>query len=162
MFLRGENKKMEHVDSVPFSSLIAGMLLVKRSVSSMDIVNAISRIGASGVTVEDENDDLEVLSLCVEMSRNYDFYLREEISYETTLCTGVRVIDFLMLQTNEKILSYLKNDPFYEELYSRQVGCFFSGQQKNLDTSNFLLLSKAKKRQKRFGLKYLGIRFGES
>ena len=68
---------MEQVESVPFSALIAGMLLCQRTYNSASIVNTISGLQAQGVMVDDENDNMDDLSCCVEVSPNYCFQLKK-------------------------------------------------------------------------------------
>lgn len=110
---------MEQVESIPFSALIAGMLLCKKSYNSAEVVNMISELEGQGIWIEDENDDMVALSCCVEMSLNYDFHLKEGLGYNTVLSPGVTVFDFLMIHTDERILSFLEEQKnihiFYQE-----------------------------------------------
>lgn len=100
---------MEQVESIPFSSLIAGLLLCKKSYNSAEVVNVISELEGQGIMIEDENDDMERMSCCVEMSPNFDFHLKKGLEYVTVLSPGVTVFKFLMIHTDERILSFLDN-----------------------------------------------------
>ncbi len=111
---------MEQSESIPFSSLIAGLLLIKDRVSSVEIVNVISRLMDKGIVIDDENDDIDCLLLCVMIDRKYCFSLRDGFSYETMLTSNINVETFLKSHTNEEILSFLKNDVFYQEFYSKR------------------------------------------
>ncbi len=111
---------MEQSESIPFSSLIAGLLLMKKSVSSIEIVNVISRLDEKGIAVDDENDDISSLLLCVTIDYKYCFSLKDGFSYETVLNSNINVETFLKRHTNEKFLSFLKNDSIYHELYSKR------------------------------------------
>lgn len=110
---------MEQIDSVSFSSFIAGMLLMKRDLTSTEIVNAISRFGYDGTVVDD--DDIEGLSSCVEMDRDCCFRLKDGFYYETILESGIMVVDFLKEHTNTKVLSFLQQDVVYKNFYDSNI-----------------------------------------
>ena len=100
---------MEQVDLVPFSALIAGMLLIKRKVTSMDVVNAMSELQGKGTDIDDEDDTIDCISCCVEMKRDCSFCLKSNISYDDILEDGNTVREFLLLHSNLKINSLLQN-----------------------------------------------------
>ena len=95
---------MEQVESIPFSELIAGMLLYKKSYTSLEIAIVLSKLEEYGIVVDDENDDLSIISCCVEMNSNYGFCLKKCLNYSTILFPGVEVSDFLKIHTNDKVL----------------------------------------------------------
>ena len=95
---------MEQVESIPFSELIAGMLLYKRSYTSLEIAMVLSKLEEYGIVVDDENDNLNIISCCVEMNSNYGFCLKDGLCYNTILFSGVEVSDFLKIHTNDKVL----------------------------------------------------------
>ena len=100
---------MEQVESIPFSSLIASMLLLKKSCTSAEIVNISSKLIGMGIMVDDENDDMGKLSCCVKMSEDYScFHLKEGLEYDTIIYPNVTVFEFLNIYTNEKIMTFLK------------------------------------------------------
>ena len=102
---------MEQVESIPFSSLIAAMLLFKKNCTSAEVVNMSSKLMGMGIMVDDENDDLESLSCCIEMSFDYScFHLKEGLKYDTILYPNITVFEFLNIHTNEKILSFLREN----------------------------------------------------
>lgn len=101
---------MEQVESIPFSSLLAGMLILKRGYTAIEIVSKLSELEGMGIVVDDENDDLEILSCCLEMDSNLGFHLKAGLEYDTVLCPDVTVFDFLNIHTNEKVMSFLRGE----------------------------------------------------
>ena len=87
---------MEQDDLVPFSCLISSMLLLKVSIKPIDIVNTISGLSTIGTIVDDEDDELSVLSNCVEMDFDCSFRLKQGCYYDTVLDDGITVKDFLI------------------------------------------------------------------
>ena len=114
-------KKMEQVESIPFSGLISGMLLRNRKVTSIEVVNMMSYLEEMGIMVETQNDDLDQLSCCVEISSKCDFEIRKGLDYETVLYSGVTVSQYLLMYTKEEVLSLIYNDWKYELLGSEIV-----------------------------------------
>lgn len=64
----------------------------------------LSKIEEYGIIVADENDDLNIISCCVEMNSNCGFCLKNGLSYGTILFPGVEVSDFLKIPANDKVL----------------------------------------------------------
>lgn len=124
---------MEQVESIPFSALIAGLLLYKKSYHSTEIANIISVVEGQGILIEDENDDFEILSCCVEMSLDYDFRLKDGLDYQTILYPNMTVSNFLMIHTKEKVFSLIENNfsnlrilslssiPFFQEKKEKKL-----------------------------------------
>lgn len=108
---------MEQSESISFSSLVAGVLLLKREVSASELVNLTSRLVYEGIAVEDEFDDLDCLLPCILIDEKYCFSLRNGFTYETNIFPGVSVETFLRQHTTERILSFLARDCTYHELY---------------------------------------------
>ena len=99
---------MDTVDSVSFSSVVAGMLLFHKSVSSSDVVNVMSRLSNYGVFVNDEDDNMECLMCCVDF-HNYDsFYLRNGYNYDTDL-GGISVFQYLKEIATDRVISLLQD-----------------------------------------------------
>lgn len=101
---------MEQVDLIPFSNLIAGILSIKESCTSIEIVNMISELSYMGIIVEDEYDDFESISCCVEMDENYNFYLKKGLDYDSVLSSGDLVLDFLKFNAGETVLLFLNRN----------------------------------------------------
>lgn len=126
---------MEQVESIPFSTFIAGMLLCKMSYNSTEVVNIISRLEGQGIMIDDENDSMDELACCIEMSPNYDFCLKKGLGYDTILSPGVTVFKFLMIHADERILSFLNNysgsnslqQKIVEESLSQEVNSVHKG-----------------------------------
>lgn len=114
-------KKMEQLESIPFSALVAGVLLRKTECTSVEIAKILSNLEMEkGVMIDDENDNLDALSCCVEMGSNYDFYLKKGLKYSTVLNQDITVFKFLMIHTNQMVLSFL-DDYFKEVDLSKKV-----------------------------------------
>ena len=89
---------MEQVEEIPFSSLVAFMLLEKPEVNCFEIVNFISKIsqGEGDIIYDVIEDDCECLSICVDSFSNGGFVIKDNMTYETILYDGVTVRDYLM------------------------------------------------------------------
>jgi len=107
-------KKMEQIESIPLSSLISGMLLKRRQVTSIEIANVISRFEENGIMIDDWDDGLEKLFCCVEMNSHYEFQLKEGFDYDSVLYSNVDVFQFLFLNTEEKVLVHMYGNWKYE------------------------------------------------
>ena len=112
---------MEPMETVPFSSLIAGMLLENRELSTLDIVNMISKLSDYNINVEDEEDDLDYLGLCVEIGPNYRFSLRKGMDYDTKLYGNVTVYMFLLNLAGPILSSFLGFDYVSEISHSDPI-----------------------------------------
>lgn len=141
---------MEQVESIPFSGLIAGMLLYKRSCTSIEVANVLCRLENYGIYVDDENDNLDCLSCCVEASSNYScFCLKNGFGYNTVLLSGVEVSEFLKIHTNDKILSIIgesvENFAFQETSLSKVMDFEKVKKKKNFFSLKKKILAKKKK-----------------
>lgn len=98
---------METLDSIPFSSVIASMLLYQREVHSFEIVNAISQLNRNNILVEDEWDCSDELFLCVERDHDYNFRLIHGLDYSSILYGNITVYEYLLFHTSPRILSLM-------------------------------------------------------
>jgi len=103
---------MEQVETIPFSSVISGMLLIKKSYTAIEVANVLSKIEGMGIVVDDEYDDLSKLSCCVEIGMDYSFSLKSDFSYNTILYKDVTVSKYLRKYNNNCILGFLNGDYF--------------------------------------------------
>ena len=121
-----KKKKMEQVESIPFSALIAGIMLYKKEYSSIEIVGILGKLeGEMGVVIDDENDNLDELSCCVEISSSYDFQLKKGVDYSTVLNQDITVLKFFMIHTNQFILSFL-DEYFHHSILNQESRCNLS------------------------------------
>ena len=97
--------------------MIAGVLLLTNHVSSVDVINLMSRLSMRGISVDDENDDIFRLACCVDMDKYCFFSLRNGFDYQTKLANGNTVSQYLEGVAGSKVLDYLKNDSIYGTLY---------------------------------------------
>lgn len=86
---------MEQICSVSLSEVIATLLLRNRVVSARDIVNLNSKI-SSMYDVDVVDDDVEHLFKCVSMDSDFNFMLRSDLDYSSTMDDGKTVRDFLI------------------------------------------------------------------
>ena len=105
---------MEQDNLVPLSSLIASMLLVKDEVSSVEVTNVMSELEQLGTNIDD-SDDIDALDCCVEMNDDFSFRFKEGFDYDTVLDSGIKVSDFLFMQSNCKINLLLKNSKLLDD-----------------------------------------------
>ena len=86
---------MEQICSVSLSEVIATLLLRNRVVSARDIVNLNSKI-SSMYDVDVVDDDVEHLFKCISMDSDFNFMLRSDLDYSSTMDDGKTVRDFLI------------------------------------------------------------------
>ena len=96
------------MEQVAFSSLIASMLLIKREITSFELVNMMSNLEENEIFVDDE-EDIDSISCCVDMNHNCSFRLKSNCSYDTVLSDGVKVRDFLKAHSSEIVNSFIEN-----------------------------------------------------
>lgn len=106
---------MDDSESIPFSSVVAGLLLCNRSVNAIDITNMISILSSFGIEVID--DDYSFLSVCIDNDRQYNFFMKEDMNYDTILDCGSSVYDFLESVAEDRFISILKDDYKYSNLF---------------------------------------------
>ncbi len=112
---------------VPFYSLIASMLLVKNEVTSVDIVNTMSRLEHYGTNIDADDDDIELLECCVEVDDDFSFCLKDNYTLDTVLDNGMTVEEFLTMHSNCKINMLLHNelmlnyDSYYDDNYNVKI-----------------------------------------
>ena len=96
---------MGNDDCISFSSLLAGLLLLKKNVSALDIINEINKLENVGIYVDDDNDDIEYLSCCINLNNYCSFSLKND--YDTILYDDFKVIDFLKTVAGDRVLKLL-------------------------------------------------------
>ncbi len=153
---------MEQNDLISFTSVIAGMLLCKRVLTSSEIVNFISELNCEGMEIDDYWNNEELFPI-VDMDSNYSFSLKPELSYDTILKCGMNVRDFLQKNTDSRVLDAIHRNQKYNEMYLMNYYLSdYNGnnsQEPSLKVSNFKkrdLLSKVKKRSFLYSL-WVGI-----
>lgn len=89
---------MEQFLSVPFSKVVATLLLEDRNVTAKEIVNYISKIssGLEDIIVKTEDDNFDYLSFCVEFDNNFNFKLKNGWDYDSIINDSITVRDFLI------------------------------------------------------------------
>ncbi len=106
---------MDDCESIPFSSVVAGLLLCERSINAVDVTNMISILSSFEIEVMD--DDYSFLSVCVDMDKKYNFSIDKDMNYDTVLGCGSSVYDFLESVAEERFINILKNDYKYGNLF---------------------------------------------
>lgn len=109
---------MEQVELVPFSKVIATLLLYKKNINPFDIVNFISKIsqGDGDVIYSVEDDDLDYLSICVDNINTGEFRIMAGMNYGTILYDNITVRDFLLKNSisdgiiNKKVKEFVYGD----------------------------------------------------
>lgn len=101
---------MSNDDSISFSSLLAGLLLLNKVVTSGEIINKISFLEDKGIYVDDEDDDISYLECCVDFDHYRVFSLKKGYDYDSILGDDISVFDFLMSVAGDKVLKLLKGD----------------------------------------------------
>lgn len=135
-------------DLIPFSKFIAGILLFRRYYTSIEIVNILSKLESYGIFIDDENDELDYISCCVEKDLNYNFYLSSDLSYDTLLSYGIDVSSFLRLHTNDKLLSVISKNMDY--FIPGAVSISEDVNKKNLSSNTNYIKNKVLSKQKKF------------
>ena len=139
---------MELEDTIPFSSMIAGMLLLTNHVSSIDVINLMARLSKKGISVDDETDDIFKLVCCIDTDKYCSFSLRSGFDYHTKLMNGDTVSQYLEKVAGNMVLEYLKNDSVYGVLYSEYLKRLLLESDFSFDTSSFISNKVRSKRLK--------------
>ena len=116
---------MDFNDSISFSSIIAGMLLCMRSVSAIEIINTVSIFSSEGIDIDDENDDIQYLSCCVDFNKDCSFSLKDGFDYSTKLASDITVYQFLENVAGERVISFFANDAKYRVFYQNNYQQFY-------------------------------------
>lgn len=125
---------MEQNDLISFTSVIAGMLLCKRVLTSSEIVNFISELNCEGMEIDDYWNNEELFPI-VDMDSNYSFRVRDNLSYDTVLKCGITVRDFLHQNTDKRVLNAIRKNQKYNEMYLRDC-CLNNTQESSLKVSD--------------------------
>ena len=81
---------------VPISGVIAMLLLNKRKVTNIDIVNFESKLANCDIGIDIyEDDNIDNLFVCVEVDNNMNFKLKDKFGYDSIIYDNVTVRDFL-------------------------------------------------------------------
>lgn len=134
---------MEQNDLISFTSVIAGMLLCKRVLTSSEIVNFISELNCEGMEIDDYWNNEELFPI-VDMDSNYSFSLKPELSYDTILKCGMNVRDFLRKNTDGRVLDAIHRNQKYNEMYL--MNYYLSDYNGNNSQESSLKVSNLKKR----------------
>lgn len=134
---------MEQNDLISFTSVIAGMLLCKRVLTSSEIVNFISELNCEGMEIDDYWNNEELFPI-VNMDSNYSFSLKSELSYDTILECGMNVRDFLQKNTDSRVLKAIHRNRKYNEMYL--MNYYLSDYNGNNSQESSLKVSDLKKR----------------
>lgn len=137
---------MERDDSISFSSVIVALLLLDRHITSVEIVNFLSRLECEDIEVSDNNDDVDDLLICVLVEACYSYSLKESLRYDTVLFNGVTVHGFLKSFVDDRVLKLILDDNIYSSKY---LSNFSENKQIKQVNDNFNHLEKIKKLVKR-------------
>ena len=99
---------MEQGIFLPFSSLIASMLLFKRHITSLEIVNFISMLSSENIFIDDEFDDIDSLLLCVNCFNYAYFDIKEIFNYDSVLNNEKTVREFLNELASKEIIDLIE------------------------------------------------------
>ena len=103
--------------TVPFSSVLAGMLLFQRIIKPIDIMRVISELSNNDIYVDD--DDLDYLLFCVDFRKDCSFAMKKGYDYQTILEDGGTLYDFLYSTAGDLIVQFFKNNSKYCCEFSR-------------------------------------------
>ena len=76
---------MEQGSFLPFSSLIASMLLFKNRITSVEIINLTSLLAQYNLFIDDELYNMDIFSTCV-ICNNYSYFGDGPCIYHNDLC----------------------------------------------------------------------------
>ena len=130
--------------SIPFSSLLAGLLMFRQTVKPLDVVKVIADLQINNISVDDMDDDIDFLSFCIDVSRDYSFSLKKDISYHTILDNGNTLYQFLEEVAGEVLIQFFMNNCKYSNEF------FFIYEREHIFENS---LSFVKKNNKRISLK---------
>ena len=110
--------------SIPFSSLLAGLLMFKQTVKPLDVVKVIADLQVNNISVDDMDDDIDYLSFCIDVSKDYSFSLKKEFSYHTILDSGNTLYQFLEKVAGEVLVQFFETNCKYSNeflsIYERE------------------------------------------
>ena len=119
---------MEQCDLISFTSVVAGLLLCKRSLTSLEIINFTSMLSCEGIEVDD-NWGIDELESCVDMDYQCSFMIKKFLSYDSVLENGMTVKEFLRSFVDKRVLEIIRRDQIYAPLYMEDSSMIVS--QKN-------------------------------
>lgn len=149
-------RKMDNSDLVSFTSVVAVLLLLDRDITSLEISNFLSLLDSEGIVMDDNNDDIGMLLLCVQDKGRFSYSIKKELSYDTKIAENITVYDFLESFVDKRIFDILKSQDYYLDkykkslLFSRNIKDFNSSLEKNNFSNsvsdNKVKLKKVKKK----------------
>lgn len=93
---------------LPFSSVVASLLLYKRRVTGIEVVNFISMLSQENIFISDDEDEcMNSLMICIDCC-NYDYFeIKSSLDYDSYLFKGVTVRDFLYNKSSLVVLEFI-------------------------------------------------------
>ncbi len=98
---------MDNGDSISFSSLLAGLLLFKRVITSSEIINKINFFEEKGIFVDDENDDINCLNCCVEIDHYRVFSIKKGLDYGSYVDAYFTVAQYLRCIAGDRVVKLI-------------------------------------------------------
>ena len=107
---------MEQDSFLPFSSVVASLLLYKRKVTGVEVINFISLLSQENIFISDEEDEyMNSLMICIDCY-NYDYFeIKESLDYDSYLFNDVTVKEFLYSKSSLGVLNFINRLMFFEE-----------------------------------------------
>ena len=107
---------MEQDSFLPFSSVVASLLLYKRKVTGVEVINFISLLSQENIFISDEEDEyMNSLMICIDCY-NYDYFeIKESLDYDSYLFNDVTVKEFLYSKSSLVVLNFINRLMFFEE-----------------------------------------------
>lgn len=96
---------------LPFSALVASMLLFKRQVTDLEIVDLSNKLENENIFFKDEDDSgMDKLFLCVDCFDYAYFKIKDDLELDSILDGGISVEEYLKEIGTEYIIEYIKNN----------------------------------------------------
>lgn len=110
------------------------MLLYKREITSVEIVNFISLLCRENIFVDDINDNMDDLFMCIDCYNYELFKIRNDLEYNSYLFKGVTVREFLYVKSNSDVLRFINEKKLFSELVDKvdYLGVVRKKKKKNL------------------------------
>lgn len=112
---------MEQDSLISFSSVVATLLLLDRNITSVEIVNFLSRLDCEDIGVSDENDEVDDLLRCVVVKPSYSYSLKDDLEYDTFIFSDVTVHGFLCSFVDKRVFDLILSDSIYSEKYFKNI-----------------------------------------
>lgn len=107
---------MDQSSFLPFSSIVASILLYKRRVTGVEIINFISLLSQENIFISDESDEeMDNLMMCVDC-RNYDYFeIKNNLDYDSYLFEEVTVKEFLYSKASIVVLEFINKTDYLQK-----------------------------------------------